>query len=256
MYRDTAHSLDEHDRAIGAILIGEALVDNCERAAARVTVTASPANNDRWRAVHEVHDTYPEIWRHLDRARSELARRGANTIAYDEMRPYVKRAATDSEAVRVDPTAIDEAKRAVAELKLAVPGADWRGIAQRTAGLTHLPIGHTQHDHQLVLGGVVVALAMSLCAWFIGTLPVGKPTQHEAMRRELHAVSSARKSRIEFLRSELGDRCIPFAAHELVRLMVLDGRGADARELGEQYTAHCGTDEVVEDWANAPRPGH
>ncbi len=255
MYRDRAQSLDEHDRAVGAILIGEALVDNCDRAAARVTVTATPAT-DRWRAVHEVHDTYPEIWRHLDRARRELAKRGANTIAYDEMRPHVKRAATDSEAVRVDPIAIDEAKRAVAELKLAVPGADWRGIAQRTAGLTHLPIGNKKHHHQLVIGGVVIALAMSLGAWFVGTLPVSKPTQHEVMRRELHAVSSARKSRIAFLRSELGDRCIPFAAHDLVRLMVLDGRSSEAREFGEQYTAHCGADEVVEDWANAPRPGH
>ncbi len=255
MYRDTAQSLDEHDRAVGAILIGEALVDNCDRAAARVTVTDSPAT-DRWRAVHEVHDTYPEIWRHLDRARGELAKRGANTIAYDEMRPHVKRAATDSEAVRVDASALDEAKRAVAELKLAVPGADWRGIAQRTAGLTHLPLGPRTRKHQLAIGTVIVALAMSLCAWFIQTLPVHKPTQHESMRRELHAVSSARKSRIDFLQGELGDRCMPYAAHDLIRLMVLDGRTTDAREFGAQYTAHCGADAVVEDWARAPRPGH
>ncbi|CAN5525396.1 hypothetical protein BH11MYX1_BH11MYX1_56950 [soil metagenome] len=255
MYRDRAQSLDEHDRAVGAILIGEALVDNCDRAAARVTVTATPAT-DRWRAVHEVHDTYPEIWRHLDRARGELAKRGANTIAYDEMRPHVKRAATDSEAVRVDASALDEAKRAVAELKLAVPGTDWRGIAQRTAGLTHLPIGNQKRNHQLVIGGVVLALVMSLCAWFIGALPVTKPSQHDVMRRELHAVSTARKSRIDFLRSELGDRCIPFAARDLVRLMVLDGRTAAAREFGEHYTAQCGADDVVEDWAHAPRPGH
>jgi hypothetical protein len=255
MYRDHAQSLDEHDRAVGAILIGEGLVDSCDRAAARVTVTTAPAT-DRWRAVHEVHDTYPEIWRHLDRARCELARRGANTIAYDELRPHVKRAATDSEAVRVDAGALEEAKRAVAELKLAVPGADWRGIAQRTAGLTKLPIGNKQHHQRLFVGVVVIALAMSLAAWFIETLPVAQPTQHEVMRRELHAVASARRARIAFLRGELGQRCLPFAAHELVRLIVLDGRTLDAREFGAEYTARCGADLVVEDWANAPRPGH
>jgi hypothetical protein len=255
MYRDRAQSLDEHDRAVGAILIGEALVDHCDRAAARVTVTQTPAT-DRWRAVHEVHDTYPEIWRHLDRARGELARRGANTVAYDELRPHVKRAATDSEAARVDASAIDEAKRAVAELKLAVPGADWRGIAQRTAGLVRLPIGNPQRHHQLVIGAVIIALAMSLCAWFIETLPVAKPSSHDVMRRELHAVSSARKSRIAFLSGELGDRCLPFPARELVRLMVLDGRTVDARAFGAQYTARCGPDGVVDDWAHAPRPGH
>ena len=44
MYRDTASALDEHDRAVGAILIGEALVDTCEEA-------GSPLEpHDRWRA--------------------------------------------------------------------------------------------------------------------------------------------------------------------------------------------------------------
>src|SRR4051794_4550053 len=98
MYRDTATDLDEHDRAVGAILIGEALIDECERAATRSrqidTVTA-PA---RWRAMTEVHDTYPEIWRHLDRAQRVLAGRGANTTAYDEMRPLRRRGASASEA--------------------------------------------------------------------------------------------------------------------------------------------------------------
>ena len=132
MYRDSAQLLDEHDRVVGAILIGEALTDYCDHAAHLVEIPATAAN-DRWRAVHEVHDTYPEIWRHLDRARGELARRGGNTIAYDDLRPHVKRAATDSEA-KVDGEALDEAKRAIAELKLAVPGADWKAIAARTAG--------------------------------------------------------------------------------------------------------------------------
>jgi hypothetical protein len=254
MYRDSAQSLDEHDRAVGAILIGEALTDNCDRAARRV-VFDTTAPQDRWRAVHEVHDTYPEIWRHLDRARRELAHRGANTIAYDELRPTVKRAATDSEA-KVDRDALDEAKRAIAELKLAVPGADWKAIAARTAGLVHLPLGNKRSNQRLLVGSVVTMFLLALLAWFIAIIPEHKPTRHETMRRELAGITTERKARIDFLHAELGDRCIPWAAQDLVRLMVLDGRTSDAREFGGAYVARCGSDAIVSDWAKAPRPGH
>jgi len=256
MYRDSAQSLDEHDRAVGAILIGEALVDNCDRAAARVEDVETIGRQDRWRAVHEVHDTYPEIWRHLDRARGVLAQRGANTIAYDELRPHVKRAATDSDAQHVDGEALDEAKRAIAELKLAVPGADWKAIAARTAGLVHLPIGNKKRNQRLVVGMVVAAFVFAVVAWFVAIIPVHKPSHREAMRRELAGIQHERQSRIDFLRAELGDRCLPNAAHDLIRLMVLDGRTTDAKEFGTAYIARCGDDAIVDDWANAPRPGH
>jgi len=254
MYRDSAQSLDEYDRAVGAILIGEALTDHCDRAAQRVGVSATPPQ-DRWRAVHEVHDTYPEIWRHLDRARRELARRGANTIAYDHLRPHVRRAATDSEA-KVDGEALDAAKRAIAELKLAVPGADWKAIAARTAGLVHLPLRDKRSNQRLVVGTVVTMFVLALAAWLIAIIPEHRPNRHETMRRELVGITHERKSRIDFLHAELGDRCMPAAAHDLVRLMVLDGRTSDAKEFGAAYVARCGSDAVVEDWANAPRPGH
>ncbi|MEO8550297.1 MAG: hypothetical protein ABI678_09990 [Kofleriaceae bacterium] len=255
MYRDSAQSLDEHDRAVGAILIGEALVDNCDRAASRVGEPEA-GTHDRWRAVEEVHDTYPEIWRHLDRARGVLAERGANTIAYDELRPHVKRAATDSEANHVDIDALQEVKRAIAELKLAVPGADWRAIAARTAGLVHLPLGNKRSNQRMVVGTMLAAFVLAMLAWFIAIIPEHKPTRQQAMRRELAGIQTERKARIDFLRAELGDRCLPNAARDLVRLMVLDGRGGDARELGNAYLERCGDDEVVSDWANAPRPGH
>jgi hypothetical protein len=254
MYRDSAQSLDEHDRAVGAILIGEALADNCDLAAHRIDVVATPPT-DRWRAVHEVHDTYPEIWRHLDRARRELAHRGANTVAYDELRPHVKRAATDGDA-QVDAGALDEAKRAIAELKLAVPGADWKAIAARTAGLVHLPLGNKGGNQRLIVGTVIGLFVIAVLAWFVAIIPDHKPSRHETMRRELAGITHERKSRIDFLRAELGDRCMSNAAHDLVRLMVLDGRTSDAKEFGAAYTARCGSDAVVEDWAKAPRPGH
>ncbi|MFT3694898.1 MAG: hypothetical protein QM831_17240 [Kofleriaceae bacterium] len=255
MYRDSAQSLDEHDRAVGAILIGEALAEGCDRAAARWAGAETPAS-DKWRAVHEVHDTYPEIWRHLDRARRELAQRGANTVAYDELRPHVKRAATDSDAEHVDADALDEAKRAIAELKLAVPGADWKAIAHRTSGLVHAPLGQRTYRRKLFTSIGVGAVLLGVFVWCLAVIPEHKPTRKETMRKELASIKVERKSQIDELKLTLGDGCIPTFAHDLVRLMVLDGRTQDARDFGAAYVARCGSDTVVESWARAPRPGH
>src|SRR6187549_3744715 len=128
MYRDSVNAIDEHDRAVGAILIGESLIAQCERA---VDTFRNPHAHDRWRAAREIHDDYPEIWRQLDRARSVLASRGANTAAYEEIRPNVKPSLAVPSATQdteIDIEALDDARRAVAELKLAVPGADWKAI--------------------------------------------------------------------------------------------------------------------------------
>jgi hypothetical protein len=128
MYRDAKTALDERDRAVGAILIGEALIATCERA----RVIGEAHGPDAWRAIRDAHDDFPEIWRSLDRARHVLATRGINVIGYDELRPHVRTrlatggADTDADKVRVDPAALDDARRAAHELKLAVPGADWR----------------------------------------------------------------------------------------------------------------------------------
>src|SRR5687768_16529553 len=108
MYRDSANALDERDRAVGAILIGEALVDECDRAAHTLRNAESLSHHDRWRTITDVHDTYPEIWRHLDRARSLLATRGVNTTRYDELRPRAHRAPTNAEG-EIDNSAIDDA---------------------------------------------------------------------------------------------------------------------------------------------------
>ncbi|HUJ57683.1 MAG TPA: hypothetical protein VLX92_04310, partial [Kofleriaceae bacterium] len=152
MYRDLSTDLDERDRAVGAILMGEALVDGCERAVARAGGESTPPP-ERWRAIAHVHDAYLDIWRHLDQARRVLADRGANTMAYDELRPNVRRAATnpglDGERA-VDCDALEDARRAIGELKLAVPGADWDAIDARTQGLVNAPLGH-RAKHRLAL---------------------------------------------------------------------------------------------------------
>src|ERR1700709_1096364 len=130
MYRDAETALDECDRAVGAILIGEALIASCERA----RQLGQAARPDAWRAMRDAHDDSPEIWRSLDRARAELARRGINVTGYDELRPHVRSRlatatdASDGDAVQVDPAALDDARRATDELKLAVAGADWAAI--------------------------------------------------------------------------------------------------------------------------------
>src|SRR5215831_12747806 len=150
MYRDAPAALDERDRAVGAILIGEALLASCERA----RVLGRSAGPEAWRAIRDAHDEFPEIWRSLDRARTVLARRGINVTGYDELRPHVRthlagpsaghpdRPDGDAEVVLVDPMALDDARRATDVLKLAVPGADWAAIEQRTSGLVHAPLVH------------------------------------------------------------------------------------------------------------------
>jgi hypothetical protein len=255
MYRDTATALDEHDRAVGAILIGEALVEDCERAAVKVKRPETSNDHERWRAVHEVHDAYPEVWRHLDRARRVLAKRGANTVGYDELRPHVQRAATDVEAQRIDDLALDDAKRAIAELKLAVPGADWSAIAARTDGLVHAPLGRKKDRARYAVGAVIAAFVFAIFAWFLSIVPEHKQTHVEKMRRELSNVAQERKARIEFLQAELGDRCLMPTARDLVQQLAQDGRTNAARELGEAYLARCGYDRSIDNWAHAPVPG-
>jgi hypothetical protein len=262
MYRDTAAALDEHDRAVGAILIGEALIDACELSAARIRHAETSPEPARWRAVTDVHDTYPEIWRHLDRARRLLAARGANTAAYDDLRPHARRAATivgDAQSVGVDrapvldTAVLDDAKRAIGELKLAVPGADWDAIAARTSGLVAAPLGHHRR-HRLAIAGVVAAFMFAIVTWFLAIVPERKPDRGDAMRRELIEIQYNRKLRIDELAQAIGERCTPNEAHELMKLLVLDGRGPDAKAFAAGYLARCGADPVVEHWARAPRP--
>lgn len=251
MYRDANATLDERDRAVGAILIGEALIASCERA----RVIGQTDGPSAWRAIRDAHDDFPEIWRSLDRARQVLARRGINVTGYDELRPHVRtRLATggdDDDAVRVDPAALDDARRAADELKLAVPGADWAAIEQRTTGLVRAPL--LRRDRVLV-GVLVAPFALAVLAWSSAMVPHKKPDRYAAMRRELAEIAQQRPVKILALQRSLGERCDPAAAHELARQLVMDGRGAEAKRFAAAYTTRCGEDPVVVHWANAPHP--
>lgn len=253
MYRDLAPALDEHDRAVGAILIGQALLEQCEGAALRLRDGAEAAPPDTWRTVADVHDVYPEIWRHLDRARRVLASRGANTASYDELRPHTRRAITSSDGDAIDAGALDHVTRAIEALKLALPGADWDGIDTRTRGLVAAPLTQPRRA-RLVLGALLAACALGVVGFLHAMMPVHRPNPREQMRRELASIQVERKVKIDVLRDVLADRCDPPTAHALVRLLVLDGRGTEARQLGARYDAHCGDDAYVDRWANAPLP--
>ena len=254
MYRDAKAALDERDGAVGAILIGEALIASCERA----RMLGESRRHDAWRAIRDAHDDFPEIWRNLDRARQVLARRGINVVGYDELRPHARtRLATsgdDDTAVRVDPAALDDARRATGELKLAVPGADWAAIERRTSGLVHLP--QLRKRNRPVAGALIALFVVAAVMWVSSLSPPRKPDRYAAMRREIAEIAQQRRMRIGQLQLQLliNERCAPLDAHELAKQLVMDGRTEEAKSFAASYTERCGDDEVIARWANAPRP--
>ena len=256
MYRDAANRVDEHDRAVGAVLIAEAVLAACEDAAARMTTLAAP-EADRWRAVMEVHDTYPEIWRHLDRARRELAVRGTNTMAFDELRPGAPRSAI-ADATQVDRPALDAARKAIEQLKLDLPGADWSAIEARTRSMSATNL--QRHARPRLVVGIAATLAAS-AVLFCFSITTNSKRAHAAkavdMRRELAGVSADRKAQIDQLQKSLSDdKCQPTKAQELTKQLVMDGRGVDAKVFADGYQSRCGDDPIVQTWAAAPQPHH
>lgn len=259
MYRDDATALDEHDRAVGAILISETLVAQCERAAA---LFADPAHatSDRWRAVRDAQDDYLELWRQLERAKKLLDRRGANTLGYDELRAQVVPAlAVKHDAQALDLDVLDGARRAIEQLKLAVPGADWKGIDKRTHALVDQP--HLRRRHRLVTTGVVLAMATCVAGFFYSIQPgtfVDEDAQMRAqMRREIADIATERKLKIDALGAALGERCEPSLAHEYVKQLAMDGRRDVAIGFADGYTVRCGEDPAILAWTKVrakPRP--
>lgn len=248
MYRDATTSLDEHDRAIGAILIGETLVAQCERL---VEVIRDPQTHERWGAIRDIHDDYPEIWRHLDRAKSVLATRGVNTIGYDELRPHVRPSiAADSERPagdrlqEIDPDALDDARRAIEELKLAVHGADWSAIDQRTQTLVETP--RLRSSKFIAVAGVLLLCALVGISWFVAITPPTRHDRTEAMRQESQTVAADRQRKINNLSIAISERCDRLIARNLTTLLVMDGRDDDASRFVDVYLGRCGGDRYLE----------
>ncbi len=248
MYRAVVSTaLDERDRAVGAILIGEALLASCEQAQ-RI---GEPGTPEAWRTIRDAHDQFPEIWRQFDRARRVLAQRGIAVPGYDELRPTVRvhLATGDDDSVRVDAAALDDARCAADELRLAVPGADWAAIEKRTRGLVAAPLTR-QKRNRLIVGSLVIPFTLAVCAWVHGLVPDKKIDHGADMRRELADIAQQRRIKIVELQRTLdGKHCQPPTAHELSKQLVMDGRRDDADAFVIQYTSECGEDPEVVKWA-------
>src|SRR5262249_19580744 len=106
----------------------------------------------------------------------------------------------------------------------------------------------------MIVMTVVVLFLFAVAGWLVAIIPEHKVNRREAMRRELSEISQQRKMRIELVRVELGQRCDIDRARELTKLLVMDGRTLDANAFGMDYLSRCGDDEVVDNWAHAPRP--
>jgi hypothetical protein len=181
-----------------------------------------------------------------------------NVIGYDELRPHVRtRLATsgDDDAVRVDPAALDDARRCAHELKLAVPGADWAAIDRRTIGLVRAPLIQRQR-FRVAAAAIVGMFALVAVLWVSTLVPQSRRDPVAAMRKELAQVAQHRRVRIVELSHAIADRCDPAEAQELAKQLVMDGRSTEAKSFAADYTARCGDDIVIEHWVNAPLPSH
>jgi len=250
MYRDSSHRPADHDRAVGAIQIAEGLITDCSAAAA---LLGGPERHERWGALRRLHDGYPELWTHLDAARRILAARGANTTGYDELRDQVNPFAIASldGSRALDPVILDDASRALDELRLAMPGADWQEIDARSRKLAATRLA--RHG-RLVIAGVAVGAVLAFSVWGTAMMPRLRTSAASQMRVELTQVVVERRARIDELNTTIGEICDRPRVLELMRLYVMDGRFEDAKLYADSYETRCGEDMAVRKWASAPKP--
>lgn len=250
MYRDSAHRPADHDRAVGAIQIADGLIADCTAAAPLLGGAERP---ERWSALRTLHDGYPELWNQLDIARRILATRGANTTGYDELREQVNplEVANLDGSRALDATILDDASRALEELRLAMPGADWQEIDARAKELAATRLARRG---RLVFAGLASGFVLAFSVWGTAMMPRWKPSASVQMRAELVQVVVERRARIDVLSETIGDVCDRPRVLELMRLYVMDGRFEDAKVYADSYEARCGEDMAVRKWANAPKP--
>ena len=253
MYRDIVHRPEDHDRAVGAIQIADGLIAGCMAAAA---VLRGPERPERWGAARALQDDYPEIWTQLDGARRLLAARGANTAGYDEVReqatPMLAVAKPDGTHV-VDAVALDDARRAIEELRLAIPGADWGEIDARSQKLAATRL--ERRSPRAAIACTVIALALLATAWSTAFAPRHRGSTGAAlMNEQIEVVMIERRFRIGRLAALIGDTCDRPRVLELMRLFVMDGQFELAKVYADGYESRCGEDMAVRNWGNAPKP--
>ena len=113
-----------------------------------------------------------------------------------------------------------------------------------------------QHDVRArgqVLPIVVIVLVVLFTLTSAGAnlIPSHRPTPAQLRAEEMTVVVDQRRTRIGELRT-IGETCEPQAAHELARLLAMDGQWRDAHDYADRYERRCGADFVVRRWGDAP----
>lgn len=101
--------------------------------------------------------------------------------------------------------------------------------------------------------GVVVLVLFTLGNAAANMLVSKQPTRAEIRAEERAEIVGARRAALVQLRAHV-DHCEVANAHELARLLVMDGRFDEVKFFAQGYQAQCGADPVVEHWGQAPRP--
>ena len=101
--------------------------------------------------------------------------------------------------------------------------------------------------------GIALIVLMTLGNAAANMLPVHRASTQELRAAEQQDIVAQRRARIAALRNA-GGRCVPATAHELARLLVMDGRWSEVRGYAFGYELACGADPVVHHWGNAPEP--
>jgi hypothetical protein len=104
----------------------------------------------------------------------------------------------------------------------------------------------------LPIVGIVLGVMFTLGTAGANMISRTLPTQSELRAEEQRELVGQRHARISELRAVAG-ACQPTPAHELARLLVMDGQWDEARAFAGVYELRCGDDPVVRHWGNAPR---
>lgn len=101
---------------------------------------------------------------------------------------------------------------------------------------------------------IVLLLVMTFGSAAANMIQLGhRATAAEVRAEERAEVVTDRKARIVELRAHANE-CTPATAHELAKLLVMDGQFYEARAFAGVYQWRCGEDRVVANWARAPIP--
>ena len=238
MYRDTASTLDEHDRAVGAILIGEALVETCEQAQA---VERSPRLHDSWRAFAEASVLSRGLAPPRPRAQGARAARPQHRRL---RRAAAARRRSRSPAARRS-TARRSTKRSARSASSSSRCPAPTGTRSRLAPpASSARRSRAEQQQRSSSARPPVALLGARVSRRSSRAPADAPRGDARRTRQI-----AQQRKLKIPRS-CGSRWARVASRprrtSLVKLLVLDGRGPDAKAFGADYVVRCGEDEVVE----------